>query len=180
MLQALFASILFLIGGLRGSGPGFDLHMATSYVVWLVFVRYCFTQTLHSLLDTLNHGTPPFNFLPDTYGTRSHSKNNLTMWLFHLGNETWHNVHHAFPRAANNGAKWWRWDCDALVMKAFEKMGVISGCQWLTEEDLARRREHTERRKHRSHELATMAGPNEPISSEAAELEPVDEAAVAD
>ena len=155
MLQAIFATAVFVIGGFRGSGAGFDLWMATSYLVWVIFVRFCFTQTLHSLLDTLNHGTPPFHLLPDTYGTKTRSKNNLIMWLPQLGNETWHNVHHAFPRAANNGARWYRWDSDSLIMKTLETLGLISGCQWLSEGDLARRRTHAmTKRGEQSHPCA--------------------------
>ena len=139
-LQAVYAGVVFVLGGLWGSAAGFDWWMAASFLVWGVFVRYCITQTLHSLLDTLNHGTPPLHNVADTYGTNTRSKNNLLLWPFHLGNETWHNVHHAFPRAANNGGRWYRWDFDSLIMKVLETAGVISDCKWLTESDLARRR----------------------------------------
>jgi stearoyl-CoA desaturase (delta-9 desaturase) len=148
-LQLLFAVSLFLLGGLRGTRQPFDYHMASSFVVWGICVRFCFTQTLHSLLDTLNHGAGPFGLLPDTYKTRTNSKNNFLMWLLQLGNETWHNVHHAFPRAANNGGRWYRWDMDSLIMKALESIGVISGCKWIDETDLARRRGHQPTRQSR-------------------------------
>jgi len=141
LLQAGYAGLLFLGGGLFGPAAGFDGWMATSMLVWGIFVRYVFTQTLHSLLDTLNHGTPPLHKLPDTYGTNTRSKNSLLMWPFHIGNEMWHNVHHAFPRAANNGGRWFRWDFDSLIMKSLEVLGLIKGCNWLTEDDLARRRQ---------------------------------------
>jgi fatty-acid desaturase len=55
----------------------------------------------------------------------------------------WHNVHHAFPRAANNGGRWYRWDFDSLIMKVLESTRIINGCKWLTEDDLARRRRRT-------------------------------------
>ena len=146
-LQFLLMGIVFAAGGLWGPAVGFDWWMATSFLVWGVFVRYCFTQTLHSLLDTLNHGTPPLHKLPDTYGTNTRSKNNLLLWPLQFGNELWHNVHHAFPRAANNGGKWYRWDYDSFAMKSLEKMGIISGCKWLTEDDLQRRREHAMKKR---------------------------------
>lgn len=142
-LQVVFAGLVFAAGGLWGASGGFDWWMATSFLVWGIFVRYVITQTLHSLLDTLNHGTPPVHNLNDTYGTNTRSKNSLLMWLFHFGNEMWHNVHHAFPRAANNGGKWYRWDADSLFMKGLERLGIIKGCKWLTEDDLARRRKRT-------------------------------------
>ena len=147
LLQFLYAGLVFLWGGLRGPAAGFDVWMAQSYLIWGIFVRYVFTQTLHSLLDTLNHGTPPFHHLPDTYGTNTRSKNNMVMWLLQLGNETWHNVHHAFPKAANNGAKWYRWDMDSIIMKCLEMTGVISGCTWLAEKDLTKRKAHADQKK---------------------------------
>ena len=138
-LQFIYACWVFTWGGIRGPVAPFDWWMASSYLVWGIFVRYCFTQTLHSFVDTVNHGTPPFQHLPDVYGTNTRSKNNMVLWLMQLGNETWHNVHHAFPRAANNGARWYRWDMDSLIMKTLEKAGIISGCSWLSENDLQRR-----------------------------------------
>ncbi len=147
MLQFFYAGIVFAWGGIRGPAAGFDWWMAQSYLVWGIFVRYVFSQTLHSLLDTLNHGTPPFHVLPDTYGTNTRSKNNMVMWLLQLGNETWHNVHHAFPRAANNGARWYRWDMDSIIMKGLEKLGIITGCMWLTESDLQNRKAHADNKK---------------------------------
>jgi stearoyl-CoA desaturase (delta-9 desaturase) len=85
--------------------------------------------------------------LEDTYGTNSRSKNSLLLWPFYLGNEMWHNVHHAFPKAANNGGKWYRWDADSLMLKALETLGLIKGCHWLTEADLERRRERSRERR---------------------------------
>jgi fatty-acid desaturase len=147
MLQFFYAVFLFTWGGVRGPAAGFDWWMAQSFLVWGIFVRYVFTQTLHSFLDTLNHGIPPFHHLPDTYGTNTLSKNNMVMWLFQLGNETWHNVHHAFPRAANNGGRWYRWDVDSILMKCMERLGIVSGCSWITEDDLQRRKLHTVTKK---------------------------------
>jgi sn-1 stearoyl-lipid 9-desaturase len=143
-LQIVFASLMFGAGGLWGAAAlGFDWWMATSFLVWGIFVRYAITQTLHSILDTLGHGTAPMHKLPDTYGTNTRSKNCLLMWPFHLGNEMWHNVHHAFPNHANNGGSWYRWDVDSLVMKTLETVGIIKSCNWLTESDLERRRKRT-------------------------------------
>lgn len=42
--------------------------------------------------------------------------------------------------AANNGAAWYRWDADSVIMKILEQNGVIHGCRWLTEADLEHRR----------------------------------------
>ena len=154
-IQAAFALVVFVAGGLCFRRQGaFDLHMATSFLVWGVFVRWSFTQTLHGLVDTINHGFWFFQKLPDTYGTRCESKNNATLWLPQLGNETWHNIHHAFPRAANNGTKWYRWDADSILMWIWEKIGLVRDCQWISEADLARREQHAARKATASSESA--------------------------
>lgn len=142
-IQIVFALAVYVLGGwFFRRIEGFDVHMATSFLVWGVFVRWTFTQTLHGLVDTINHGIGLFRYLPDTYGTRCQSKNNPSLWIPQLGNETWHNIHHAFPRAANNGTKWYRWDADSMLMWSFERIGLITDCQWISEADLARRAEH--------------------------------------
>ena len=146
-IQAVFATIIYLAGGWFYRGDqAFNTHMATSFLVWGIFVRWSFTQTLHGLVDSVNHGVTIFRYLPDTYGTRCRSKNNPLLWIPHLGNETWHNTHHAFPRAANNGDRWYRWDADSFLMWFFEKLGVVKDCQWISEEDLARREQHAAKR----------------------------------
>ena len=142
-IQICLALTAWTMGGLLfGTVKPFDTWMANSFLVWGIFVRWCFTQTLHGLVDTINHGFGSFHKLPDTYGTRCRSKNNLALWLPVLGNETWHNLHHAFPRAANNGAKWFRWDADSVFMLCLERLGIVTGCGWLSEEDLERRQCH--------------------------------------
>lgn len=134
-----FQGLLILTLAVTGYVSG-GVSFAASLVVWGVFVRFVITQTLHSAQDTLNHGSPwPFRHLPDTCQTGSHAKNNYLMWLPQLGNETHHNVHHAFPRAANNGGslwRFWRWDADSLIMKLAETIGLVHGCQWLSMEEI--------------------------------------------
>jgi stearoyl-CoA desaturase (delta-9 desaturase) len=141
LIQAVTIIVLVAIGGLVGPRDPFDPWMAMSFFVWCVCVRYCYTQFIHSLVDTANHGVWPFHLLRDTYATNTRSKNCLVLWLVRMGNETWHNVHHAFPRAANNGGSWYRWDLDSLIMKGLERLGVISNLTWITEEQLERRRQ---------------------------------------
>ncbi|MFO1006665.1 MAG: fatty acid desaturase [Planctomycetaceae bacterium] len=146
-VQIAFALLVYALGGWLFRGQeAFSTEMATSFLVWGIFVRWTFTQTLHGLVDTINHGAGVFRYLPDTYGTRCRSKNNLLLWIPQFGNETWHNIHHAFPRAANNGMNWYRWDFDSLFMYLTEKVGFLSGCQWISEKDLARRAHHAARK----------------------------------
>jgi stearoyl-CoA desaturase (delta-9 desaturase) len=37
--------------------------------------------------------------------------------------ESWHHNHHAFPRSASHGLRWYEVDTSALVIRLFEKLG---------------------------------------------------------
>jgi stearoyl-CoA desaturase (Delta-9 desaturase) len=38
--------------------------------------------------------------------------------------EAWHNNHHAFPRSAYHGLRWWELDISALVIRAMRRAGL--------------------------------------------------------
>ena len=38
--------------------------------------------------------------------------------------ESWHHNHHAFPRAAKQGLRWWEIDISAAVITLLEKLGL--------------------------------------------------------
>jgi len=38
--------------------------------------------------------------------------------------ESWHHNHHAFPRSARHGLRWWELDISALIIAAMERMGL--------------------------------------------------------
>ena len=38
--------------------------------------------------------------------------------------ESWHHNHHAFPRSAEHGLKWWELDVSAWIIKAMQKVGL--------------------------------------------------------
>ncbi len=139
LTQFLLIGFLLNWGYYQGGWP-----LAVSLVVWAVFVRFAFTQTLHGLLDTHNHGVWPFGYLPDTYDSKSKAVNQYLWWPLQLGNECNHNTHHAFPKAADAGTetwwKLWRWDADAAAMKTLARLGVIHQCRWLSDEQMQARK----------------------------------------
>ena len=59
------------------------------------------------------------------YETREDSRNN---WLFALltNGEGWHNNHHADPRSARHGHKWWEVDVTYISLRICEMLGIIS------------------------------------------------------
>ena len=59
------------------------------------------------------------------YETREDSRNN---WLFAIltNGEGWHNNHHADPRSAKHGHRWWEVDVTFLSLVALSKIGIVS------------------------------------------------------
>jgi stearoyl-CoA desaturase (delta-9 desaturase) len=57
------------------------------------------------------------------FETDDHSTNVLWLAIPSLG-ESWHHNHHAFPRAAAQGMRWWEIDISAGVIWLLEKLGL--------------------------------------------------------
>jgi stearoyl-CoA desaturase (delta-9 desaturase) len=57
------------------------------------------------------------------YDTRENSRNN---WLIALGTngEGWHNNHHADPRSAAHGHRWWEFDVTYMTICLWERLGL--------------------------------------------------------
>ncbi len=73
------------------------------------------------------HGTWAVNSLAHvfgyrTYETREWSRNNWLVALWSHG-EGWHNNHHAEPRAAAHGHRWWEFDMSWRVIQFMELIG---------------------------------------------------------
>ena len=103
---ALGLVIPYLIGGWTG-------------VLWGGLVR----------IFLLNHVTWSVNSVCHTFGTRmfetpDRSMNNWLVGLLALG-EGWHNNHHAFPRSAFHGLRWWQFDFSAYIIRGLERLGLV-------------------------------------------------------
>lgn len=77
----------------------------------------------------LFHSTVSINSLSHVFGkrrfqTKDNSRNNVFLALLTFG-EGWHNNHHHYPAAANQGFMWWEIDITFYILKAFEKLGII-------------------------------------------------------
>ena len=103
-----------LIGGLiAGSLAG-----ALTGFLWGGLVR----------LFMLHHVTWSVNSICHVFGTRrfetsDQSRNQWLLALPSLG-EAWHHNHHAFPRSARHGLRWWELDVSGLVIAAAERLGL--------------------------------------------------------
>jgi stearoyl-CoA desaturase (Delta-9 desaturase) len=59
------------------------------------------------------------------FDTDDYSTNVFWLALPSLG-ESWHHNHHAFPRSARHGLRWWEIDLSALIILGMKKVGLAS------------------------------------------------------
>lgn len=90
-----------------------------------VFLTHHITWSVNSICHTF--GNRPFN-------TTDASRNNWLVGLLAFG-EGWHNNHHAFPRSAFHGLRWWQIDLSAYLIRAMEATGLIWNVYRITPED---------------------------------------------
>jgi fatty-acid desaturase len=90
----------------------------TGLVMWGIFLRV--TLGLHAtwLVNSATHmwGTQRFK-------TKDDSRNNWWVALVTFG-EGWHNNHHAHPRSARHGLRWYELDLNWWGIRALELLGV--------------------------------------------------------
>jgi stearoyl-CoA desaturase (delta-9 desaturase) len=97
---------------------GFTAEGALRGLVWGGLVRAFF----------LHHITWSINSVCHYFGRRrfeleDHSTNVAWLALPSLG-EAWHHNHHAFPRSAKHGLRWWEVDVSALIIAALQRLGL--------------------------------------------------------
>ncbi|HEY8025635.1 MAG TPA: acyl-CoA desaturase [Burkholderiaceae bacterium] len=59
------------------------------------------------------------------WNTEDYSRNNAWLAIPTLG-DAWHNNHHAFPRAAVHGLRWWQLDISGMAIVLLGKLGIVS------------------------------------------------------
>ncbi len=99
--------------------PGQVVHFGITFFMWTVIMRTVYTWHVTWAINSAAHMWGYRN-----YETREDSRNN---WLFALltNGEGWHNNHHADPRSARHGHRWWELDITYLTLKGLEKIGLI-------------------------------------------------------
>ncbi|MGA9572727.1 MAG: fatty acid desaturase [Lysobacterales bacterium] len=115
------SAVIIAIGAIYGyvaGGASGAIHYAASWAVWGIAVRTVFVL----------HGTWSVNSLTHLYGyrnyeTRDQSTNNWLVALIAHG-EGWHNNHHADPRSAAHGHRWWEFDMSWWVIRLLESLGL--------------------------------------------------------
>ena len=107
-------AILFGVGYYFGGA-----FLGTSLLVWGLFVRL--VGVLHAtwMVNSASHIWGYKN-----YETTDDSRNNWLVAIVAYG-EGWHNNHHAHPRMAKHGHKWWEFDITWQAIKLFRSMGLV-------------------------------------------------------
>ncbi len=89
-----------------------------SFVIWGIFVRLVFGWHSTWLVNSAAH-----KFGYQTYDSRDESRNCWWVALLTFG-EGWHNNHHAFPRSARHGLRWWEFDQNYLTLAGLKRLGL--------------------------------------------------------
>ena len=104
---------LFAIGYFTHSA-----YMGWSLVFWGMFFRLVFVLHCTWLVNSASHMWGYRN-----YETTDESRNNWWVALLTYG-EGWHNNHHAYPRMANHGHRWWEIDLTFRTIRIMQKLGL--------------------------------------------------------
>lgn len=116
--------IPFAIGGWHG-------------LIWGGLVRMFLT---HHVTWSVNSVCHTFGKRP--YETNDASRNEWIVGLLAFG-EGWHNNHHAFPRSAIHGLRWWQFDLSGLLIVTLEKLGLARDVYRIPPDQLERRAART-------------------------------------
>ena len=99
------------------------------FTYWLIGGNEALFTGFFFAMVLLHHGTFTINSLSHVWGTRTYdttdtSRNNFLLALITFG-EGWHNNHHHYMRSTRQGFEWWQLDITYLVLKGFEKLGLV-------------------------------------------------------
>ena len=92
--------------------------VGVSWILWGFFLR---TAVIYHATHFVNSATHQWGYR--NFVTRDDSTNLWWVALFSFG-EGWHNNHHAFPRSARHGMRWWEFDVTYLAIKVLSLFRV--------------------------------------------------------
>ena len=97
---------------------GFTAEGALRGLVWGGLVRAFFLHHITWSINSVCH-----YFGSRRFAVEDHSTNVAWLALPSLG-EAWHHNHHAFPRSANHGLRWWEIDVSGLIIGGMQRVGL--------------------------------------------------------
>ncbi|MBI2013869.1 MAG: acyl-CoA desaturase [Candidatus Colwellbacteria bacterium] len=91
----------------------------------------------------VHHITWSVNSVCHTFGRRvfrsnDRSRNEWIIGILGLG-EGWHNNHHAFPKAAYHGMRWWQFDLNGYVIRLLKWLRLVRNVWMPKREDIQKR-----------------------------------------
>ncbi len=95
------------------------VQLGLSWLIWGVMVRTVLHLHATWFVNSATHRWGYRNF-----DTQDDSRNNW--WVAIISNgEGWHNNHHAEPRCAVHGRRWWEVDVSYRIIRGFQRLGLI-------------------------------------------------------
>ena len=115
--------LLFFVGGfvsalIMGDDLTEAFQFGVSVLIWGVFVRTVLVWHISWSVNSVAHLWGYRN-----YQTDEDSRNNVFVGLISNG-EGWHNNHHAHPRSARHGHRWWELDVTWLTIRLLMLLGL--------------------------------------------------------
>jgi stearoyl-CoA desaturase (delta-9 desaturase) len=110
----------YVVGAIMYGNWSGSLRVGLQFLMWGVIMRTVFTWHVTWGINSFSHMWGYRN-----YETREDSRNN---WLFAFltNGEGWHNNHHADPRSARHGHRWWEIDVTWMSLLLAEKIGLVT------------------------------------------------------
>jgi len=116
----LFFGAGFAVAWLSGEPPAAAAQTGLSIMMFGVFVRTVLVWHITWAVNSVTHLWGYRN-----YETDEDSRNNIMVGLIANG-EGWHNNHHADPRSARHGHRWWEIDNTYLTIRFLMWLGLAS------------------------------------------------------
>ena len=110
----------FAVAWLSGETAAAAAMTGLSILMFGVFVRTVLVWHITWAINSVTHVWGYRN-----YETDEDSRNNLVVGLISNG-EGWHNNHHADPRSARHGHRWWEIDNTWLTIRFLERIGLAT------------------------------------------------------
>ena len=95
-----------------------ELAGALAALFWAGLVRVFLVQHVTFSINSICHFFGRRRFATDDESTN-------VFWLaIPSFGESWHHNHHAFPRSATHGLRWWEVDIGGLIVRSMRRLGL--------------------------------------------------------